>query len=163
MATLYLMRHAHAAPAERNLKDQDRPLSRQGTTDAAKMGFYLKQQKAVPGQWMCSTALRAQQTAQLLAEAWGYEPGQIRHEPELYEASVRTFLVQVCRLQENASTAIMVGHNPTISYLAEYLSGANIGVMEPGSVCVLSFEGAWQEASKDLFTYQGMYNVSALN
>ena len=56
---------------------------------------------------------------------------------------------------ENAKTlpndsVMLVGHNPPINYLAEYLSDADIGHMYTGSCAVVKFElESWSEVTQN--------------
>ena len=48
----------------------------------------------------------------------------------------------------------MVGHNPTLSYLAEYLTGAEIGGLWPGSAVYMTQEAdTWEAFSQGTATF----------
>jgi phosphohistidine phosphatase len=72
---------------------------------------------------------------------------------ELYEASIRTMLELVQQQPSSFSSLLLVGHNPAISYLAEYLIGDRVMGMEPGGVFRLTFEiEEWSQLEKGLAT-----------
>jgi phosphohistidine phosphatase SixA len=53
-------------------------------------------------------------------------------------ASVRTFLQAVNQLKSEWEHVMMVGHNPIITYLGEYLSDEIVGDLPTGAVIVWS-------------------------
>jgi phosphohistidine phosphatase len=67
-------------------------------------------------------------------------PEKIQLNEELYEASVRTFLREITQLEDTLNHVLCVGHNPSISYLAEYLTKAEIGDLPPGGLVIIQFE-----------------------
>jgi len=68
---------------------------------------------------------------------------------ELYEASVRTFLQVVKLFKEEWERVFVIGHNPTISYLAEYITNAEIGSMSSGSIARIEVPVKnWNEVDK---------------
>ena len=74
----------------------------------------------------------------------------VRLSEELYEASVRTFLSEINTIEEDKKCVIFVGHNPTITYLADYLTSAPMSNMDPGSAIVITFQKiAWSEVTQD--------------
>ena len=147
--TVFLVRHAQAAEPEFDQKDIDRPLTSPGMRDAGVMGRYLFQNYENPNLILSSTAQRAQTTAELIAEQLKYDASGIRLEEDLYEASVRTLLRFINEAQEQHASILIVAHNPSITYLAEYLSKSDVPNMYPGSVCILEFENLhWAEVSE---------------
>lgn len=142
---LYLVRHAEAA--HNTSDDFSRPLTPEGERVARHLGKWLDSHEINVDQLMCSTALRAKTTAELIDESLG--KGSIALEPELYEASVRTFLRAINQISEEYNEVLVVAHNPAITYLAEYVSGQPLSNMEPGGIAILSFEKlAWEEVSE---------------
>jgi phosphohistidine phosphatase len=66
-------------------------------------------------------------------------PDKIQLEEELFTASVRTFLAQIVSLDNTLNTVMCVGHNPTLSYLAEYITKAEIGNLPPAGLVIIQF------------------------
>jgi phosphohistidine phosphatase len=84
----------------------------------------------------------------LLAERMGFDPNAIRQEPDLYEASVRNLLSIINGLEETHGSVMLVGHNPAATYLAEFLTRAEIGLLPTGGVVYMTFEGQqWAEVT----------------
>jgi len=147
--TLYLVRHAESLSASGDQKDFERTLTNNGYMNATKMGHYLFEQNVRPNKFVSSDAIRARQTTLNMAEQMKSDTNKIVWEHELYEASVRTFLKVVNDLQVEWKVVVMVGHNPTISYLAEYITGEAIEDMPTSSVVQIDFDlESWAEVSE---------------
>lgn len=142
---LYLVRHAEAANT--TASDFQRPLTAEGERVARHLGKWIDRQEFKVDQIISSTALRAKTTAELINESLG--KGNVKHDEELYEASVRTFLRCVNSNTDENDNILMVAHNPSITYLAEYLTGAPVVNMEPGGIAIVTFSGfAWVEVGE---------------
>src|SRR5664279_4009115 len=72
MKTLLLMRHAKSSWKHAEMPDHERPLNKRGNKDAPMMGSLIKDKELVPQRILCSTALRATETARLLQENNGF-------------------------------------------------------------------------------------------
>lgn len=137
---LYLMRHAQSADKQHGQTDKARELTVQGLRDAIKIGAWLHNEKINPDVIVSSTAIRAKSTSGLLLDTLKLMPEKIQLNDELYDASVRTLLREITQLEDTWHHVVCVGHNPAISYLAEYLTKAEIGELPPGGLVVIRFE-----------------------
>lgn len=137
---LYLMRHAQSADKQPGQSDKERELTVQGIRDSIKIGGWLRTQKINPDVILSSTAMRAKATSGLLLDTLKLMPEIIQLNDELYDASVRTFLRELTELEDTLNHVICVGHNPTISYLAEYLTKAEIGDLPAGGLVIIQFD-----------------------
>lgn len=137
---LYLMRHAQSADKQPGQTDKDRELTVQGLRDSIKIGAWLYNEKINPDAIISSTAIRAKSTAGLLLDTLKLMPEIIRLNDEFYDASVRTFLQEITQLEDTLNRVLCVGHNPTVSYLAEYLTKAEIGELPPGGLVIIQFD-----------------------
>jgi len=147
---LILVRHAEAAQVNASVKDIERELTAKGYRDAPRVGRYLHENAFFPDMILSSNALRAKSTAELLAEQLKYELNQISYDEELYNASVRMLLTAVNAAEASWNKILLVGHNPAISYLAEYLTGDEIGNMEPAAFVHVQFElDDWSAVSEN--------------
>ncbi len=152
--TLFLVRHARAFESSPGQKDADRELRQVGRTSAIHMGKYLYSLYPNPQRILCSSALRAIDTAQILAEQMHFATEQVEVTHDLYEASVRSLLALVKELETKHYSVMLVAHNPAISYFAEYLTSAEVGNLAPGGVVLLHLDGMeWAEGG------EGNYNV----
>lgn len=151
---LFLVRHAEATQNTAGVKDIERELTAKGYRDAPRIGRYFSENQIFPDMILCSSAVRAQSTAELMAEQLKYETNRIDYSEELYNASVRSLLAAINDADDAWNTLIVVGHNPAISYLSEYLSGEAIGSMDTAGYVRIEFEiNSWQEVSQDSGTF----------
>jgi phosphohistidine phosphatase len=116
---------------------------------AGRMGEFLAEMKFNPDLMVASPAARALSTATLVAERVGFSEHLMQTPEGLHNASPRTLLDIVCNLPESANRVMLIGHNPGISYLAEYFSGADVGYLSPGGMVCIGFDGQiWKELSQ---------------
>ena len=137
---LYIVRHAKAEDTSSFFSDFNRELTPSGTMDAARMGKFLAEQGLKPDQLVSSSATRAFQTARLMAEQLGVLEDQIHTNRNLYDGGLKGYLNAVNNAPANAESVMLFGHNPDVTFFAEYLTHANINSMSKGSVVVVEFE-----------------------
>lgn len=136
------MRHAEAVMNGMG-RDFDRPLTPIGERDARHMGRWINETLLEPEAIFASTALRARQTAEIVMEEL-QQSHTIVYEDDLYEASIRTLLGFVHQIPDDKAVALIVAHNPAITYLADYLTQSAVDGMSPGALAGLEFElGSW--------------------
>lgn len=120
MPTLYLLRHAKAEKPVKHAwdpaDDRNRPLTASGIADAAEVGRWFRSRALVPGLAIVSPAVRAMQTWELAASEMGATL-PMRVEPGLYEASADDLLQIIKALPAEFTSAIIVGHDPSLSDL----------------------------------------------
>jgi phosphohistidine phosphatase len=148
MLSLLLMRHAKSSWDEPARQDHERPLNARGQRDARLMGEYLAGQKLSPRIILCSSAKRAQQTAQFLAESLDARPDVLFYN-ELYQSSVATFVELLSGLHDATLSPVMiVGHNPEMDEAIRTLTGEE---KHFSTACIahLKFSSkSWAELSK---------------
>lgn len=150
MKTLFLGRHAKSSWDDSGLSDFERPLNDRGERDAPEMGRRLAQKHRVADVILCSAAVRARTTAVILAKEWGYN-SEIKLEQELYEASPSSMLEFIQELNDEAMSALVVAHNPTITWLAHLLGNLSIGNMPTCGIVVLKIPcDKWSEVKEGL-------------
>ncbi|MFO0817311.1 MAG: histidine phosphatase family protein [Pirellulales bacterium] len=115
--TLLLMRHAKSDHAEPGLKDHDRPLNPRGRRTAPLMARLLHDQALTPDWIVSSTALRAHETAQLVAQSLGFSSTTIDRRRSLYLTTPREYVEVLRTLPDESSRVLVVGHNPTLEEL----------------------------------------------
>ena len=146
---LFLFRHADAAGRALYDTDKDRELTPHGIAQSHQMGVYLSNNFLTIDAIFTSTALRALQTATVVSEVLKLQDQHVQKEDELYDASVRTFLQYVSKIDDGYNHVICVGHNPTLSYLAEYLTKEAIGEMKPAGMAVITFNvSSWTQVTE---------------
>ena len=121
MKTLFLLRHASAENATTGLSDHDRALNGRGKQDAQAIGTFLKKQNLTFDFVLCSTALRARETADLVLAAADLIVS-VRYDRRIYEASPLGLLQVISEINADASAVIVVGHNPGIAELLQSIT-----------------------------------------
>lgn len=115
---LVVMRHAKAEQV--GPTDFDRALADRGHTDAREAGSWLAGQGFVADHALVSAALRTRETWTTVAESagWDVDPDLDRG---LYTAEPATAIDLVTRVDDDVRRLVMIGHNPTMAYLAQLL------------------------------------------
>lgn len=137
MKRLFIIRHAKSSWSEPGRDDFDRPLGKRGKKDGPEMAKRLGDAGIHPDLIVASPAKRAKKTAQFMARGTGYDPEAIRYEDDLYLGTISYHLQLLATLFTQVDTLFLVGHNDTLTRLAEHLSGKNLGnVPTCGIVCL---------------------------
>ncbi len=164
--TLYLMRHAEAAGLNSGQRDFERPLDPQGEQDASAMGKYLKERGDSLGIILSSPALRAAQTSKRIALELGVPLDKIVFHKAIYEASVSDLLKIIQLLDDRYESTLLIGHNPSLTWVINQLTGEHIANAPTGSVATLrTFSPRWEDSSSgtaDLldFNYPTKQNIN---
>ncbi|MFF5160331.1 SixA phosphatase family protein [Streptomyces sp. NPDC000348] len=149
---LVVLRHAKSARPE-GVTDHDRPLGPRGLRDAPAAGRALAEADCLPGLALCSTAVRARRTWELVAAQWGTPP-PVRHDPRLYHADVPELLDVVRETPAEVETLLLIGHNPGLEDLVLTLAGDGLDdtldrvrtKFPTSAIAVLSWRGAaWRD------------------
>ncbi len=145
-----LVRHAKAEDSAPT--DVERPLAGSGRADARAAGGWLASQGLVPTHAVVSAAQRALGTWAGLAGGAGWST-----EPEvsqlLYAAEPDTVLDLLRESPADAECVVVVGHNPTVAYVAQMLDDGTgdeaagtalaTGGFPTCSLAVFEYDGEW--------------------
>ncbi|UCG05473.1 MAG: histidine phosphatase family protein [Desulfobacterales bacterium] len=144
MKTLYLVRHAKSSWKYPNLDDFERPLNKRGRKSAPIMGKILKKLKVTPDLVISSPANRAAMTARIVAAAINYPLENIRYSETMYEFSENALFHVVKQIDDTVNKAMVVGHNPALNGLANYVGDQPIGnIPTCGAICVELNISSW--------------------
>jgi phosphohistidine phosphatase len=119
---LLVLRHAKSSWGEPALADHDRPLNARGERAAALVGARLAQSPQLPDLVLCSTAVRARETAARVLAALP-EPPPVRFEEVLYLADPCVWIERLQRVDDTVGCVLVVGHNPGLEDLVAALLG----------------------------------------
>ena len=140
MKTIMLMRHAQSSHGRGSQKDFNRPLAKQGSIDASRMGLFIKKTGVQPAYIEYSTAKRAQETIDLLIKAADLESDIVRENEDLYYGGARDYLSVVQKASEDTDRIMIVGHNPlleeTVSLLCNGEGEYVVRIPSGGLVCI---------------------------
>ncbi len=147
MKRLLIVRHAKSSWSDSTLDDRERPLNKRGKRDSEVMGRELAKRGFIPDLIVSSPAKRALKTAVNIARRVGASPRKIERNEIMYSSGIEGILGMIRKLDDGIRTAIVVGHNPDITALANRLGDFRIdNVPTCGMVC-FNFEGRkWQKA-----------------
>jgi phosphohistidine phosphatase len=121
---LHLLRHAKSSWDEPGLDDHDRPLAGRGRRAAEALAGWLEENGVRPELALCSTAVRARQTLELVLAGLG-DP-VVSYEDGLYLATAGELLQRLRELPDGVGEALVVGHNPGLQDLALELAAPSL-------------------------------------
>lgn len=139
MNKLLLMRHARAAWS-RDEADRERSLSERGRLEAQQMGQRLCARQFDPLTLICSPALRARETAEIVGRVLGFDAKQIVHSDALYLASPDTLISQI-QAYADSQDLMVVGHNPGLTSLVNRLAAGRIDHMPTAAYALFEIGG----------------------
>ncbi|QBG47460.1 histidine phosphatase family protein [Verrucomicrobia bacterium S94] len=138
--TLYLVRHAKSSWVNPSYSDFDRPLNDRGRRDALEMARRLKDKGMLPEIIISSPARRAIETLDQLLPELCVDKKQVFMQKRLYEASSETLIEIIQALDHSIRSALVLGHNPSITRAAEKLSGEPVGHLPTSSVAAIKLD-----------------------
>jgi phosphohistidine phosphatase len=147
MKTLLLLRHAKSSWKAVSLDDHERPLNKRGTREAPRTGRLLKVGDRLPNRILTSTAKRALRTADIVAQASGYD-GEIVRVPDLYAADTATLLAVARDHGNDAARLLVVAHNPGLEMLVEHVTGCKEELPTATLVEIALPIDAWSELNE---------------
>jgi phosphohistidine phosphatase len=122
MLTLSLLRHAKSSWDDSSLDDYERPLNKRGEAAAPRMGAFMAQHGLAPDLVLCSSAVRARQTLELVLPHLADRP-QVVYEDGFYLAAPSAMLARLQKVDAKARHVLIVGHDPGMQGLALELAG----------------------------------------
>ena len=138
MKTLILQRHAKAE------KDGDDDLSRAlspvGLSDTAIQGETMRQLELYPELILHSHAMRARQTAEIMAVTLELSQGYTVEDQSLYSCDASELVAFIRNLPDDVNSVLIVGHNPAIEIAADALGPSGFGHFRPSEAAVYHFD-----------------------
>ena len=140
MKDVILVRHAKSSWRDPTLDDRERPLNKRGERDAPEMGARLARRKDRPDLIVSSPAVRALETARIVARKLDYPRKDITVKERLYGAGIVELLDVIRHADESVATLMLFGHNPGLTELANHLGPREIPNLPTCGVLHLRFE-----------------------
>ena len=159
MKTLTLLRHAKSSWDDSGLADHERPLNDRGMRDAPEMARRIHEAAIRPSLIVSSPARRTWETAKALANEISYPLEFLQRDNKLYLASVDTLIDYIGQQDIGFNNVVLVGHNPGITDLANFLSpGVTRNMPTCGVVSVTIDSDDWdlrkdRAVTLDLYEY----------
>ena len=149
MKTIYLVRHAKSSWDNPRLPDFSRPLNKRGKRDAPFMGEQLNEMEINPDLIISSPAKRAKKTAINIAEKIRYPKKKILFKEEIYEASEKTLLDVIKKLDDKLDSVMIFAHNPGLTQLNNFISKKYIDNIPTSGVVALEYDNEWSKVGKN--------------
>ena len=146
MKTLTIVRHAKSSWDDMSLSDHDRPLKNTGIKRTSKVVKFLQSRDFSTDLILSSTAVRAYETARMIAEGIDYDINKILKRKSLYHASEEDIFTEVFSLDNSFNSVMLFGHNPTFTYFVnEFLTPEISNLPTTGTVSVKFDALKWEE------------------
>ncbi|MCL4767705.1 MAG: histidine phosphatase family protein [Hyphomicrobiaceae bacterium] len=126
MLTLSLLRHGKSSRDDPEPDDHQRPLASHGRADAEAVGAYIAAHGPRPELMLCSSAIRARQTLEIVLQELGAPAVDVVLEPALYLAPATAMLACLRQTAGQVRSVLLVGHNPGMHALALELTGSGL-------------------------------------
>ncbi len=156
MLTLSLLRHAKSSWDDASLDDFERPLAKRGEAAVPRMGAFMAEQRLAPKLILCSPAVRARQTLELLLPHLPDGPTVV-YEESFYLAAPSVLLARLQKVAAGIDQVLIIGHDPGMQALALEVSGdgdprllqALAAKFPTAGLAVIRFKGrAWSKVGQ---------------
>lgn len=148
MKTLLFARHGKSSWDDPTKKDYDRPLLKKGIEKTIIAGQLLAKKSVKIERIYSSSAERAKNTALLLAKEIDYPVEEIIFDKFIYHADAEQLLTYCYSFPEEINTVMIVGHNPTLTDLYNYLSINNVEELNTSNIgCVVLGTNQWNSVA----------------
>ena len=157
MKELYIIRHAKSSWAEAKLKDIDRPLNKRGKHDAPKMAESLFEKTQGKLELIYSSpANRAHTTAKEFHLRFNID-ADIDIRNDIYYGDMEDVIDIIKETDNKYSIIAVFGHNPTFTYLLNYLASANIDNLPTCGIAILQIDiDEWKDLSPEVISLKDL-------
>jgi len=146
MKLLYIVRHAKSSWDFSGISDHERPLIQKGIKRTKTIGKYLFENDVKPNLIISSFAVRAYETAKIIAESLSYPKNNIKVENNFYHSNIDILLDHIYSLNNSVDSVMMVGHNPTFTEFSNYFIKEKIDWLPTSAVVCVSFDtNKWED------------------
>ncbi len=111
-----MIRHGKSDWSDGRLRDIERPLAPRGTRNAADMAHWIAQKGLQPDLILSSPALRARDTARIMAESWGMDTDRVQIREALYLAEPIEIAGVIALTDPETTSLAVFGHNPGFTH-----------------------------------------------
>jgi len=150
MKNIILVRHAHPHPSSGIFQDIDRHIDDRGMDEVSVISQFLNKQDLKIQKIISSPAIRALETAEYLCKILDIDKENIEVDQRIYENTLEDLLGMIHEINNKYQNVMLVGHNPSFSELAAYLSGDDNLRLPTCGTCKLNCnEEAWNDVSSN--------------
>ncbi len=128
------------------IDDFHRPLLDKGIEKTKKVIKYLNHLQINVDKIISSPAVRALETAKLIAAGIDFPKEKILIEPRIYEGSVDRIVDLIYATEDTFDSLMIFGHNPAITYLANLFLNPGVEFIPTMGIACVSFDtDKWSE------------------
>jgi phosphohistidine phosphatase len=141
---LFLLRHGEAEPGIGPIGDIKRPLSEIGKSHINQLSFVLESRKTRFDLILVSPATRTFETSKIISKTVFCK--EVLVVDEIYDAESFDLLQILNGMENQVENLLLIGHNPSLSILASYLTGKDSINLSPGMMAVIEIEvHGWEQ------------------
>lgn len=148
MKTVYIVRHAKSSREDAYIPDHLRKLIPEGEECTIKIAKYLRIKFVNPELIITSSAIRAQETAKLMAKELHFPLDQININDALYKTDKEDIMETLKALPDEVESVMIVGHNPALTNLVNSFLAPEEQVSKLPTSAVAAFRfkaNSWEE------------------
>ncbi len=146
MKSLFIVRHAKSSWEFSELSDEERPLLEKGRKRTKKIVKFLTGHDTHLDLILSSHAVRAYETARIIAHGLGYPDNKIELRNGIYHADTDELLDQLFGIDDQFKSVMIVGHNPGFTRFANYFLNGEIDWLPTSGVVRIDFDtDKWHE------------------
>jgi phosphohistidine phosphatase len=140
MKKIIFIRHGKAEDQNTDISDFERALTTKGKKEVHNIALKLREKQSQIDLFVSSPAFRAIETALIIARDFGVKNENIRILDNLYYGTKSTLLFNYIQKVEDDKTILaIIGHNPSITSIAEWFSKDPVDFIPKSGVVCLSF------------------------
>ena len=125
MKKITLIRHAKSSWDNLVVDDFERSLNKRGQRDAPFMGKLISTLIEKPDLIITSHAVRALETAKVIADHIGYPKEAILISKKIYMPDGSDLIKFISKISSTYNHIVLVGHNPSITEVANFFTNSN--------------------------------------
>lgn len=146
MKTLYIVRHAKSSWDHSGLEDHQRPLMEKGKKRTKYVVDYLRDRNTEVDLILSSHAVRAYETAKIIADGIHYPISEIVVSEDIYFGHSDGLFTILYGLSDDVNSIMLFGHNPTFTMFANNFLENKIDNLPTSGVVCISFDmKSWSE------------------
>lgn len=146
---IYLVRHGNSDEAIVPQTDFERVLSDKGIDQVTRVGRSLAKKGIGVDCILSSPALRALQTANLIAKLLNIAPNCSATDDRIYQSSLEDLMDIIHALDNKTTSFMLVGHNPALSNLIYFLTTERV-TLSPSAVYAITLStDDWQAVDQN--------------
>ena len=148
MKSVFFGRHGKSSWDLEGINDEQRPLLPRGEKKTALVAEFLRKKGIKPDLIIASQAVRAYETAKIVAGALDYPANNIKRDRRIYDGPYDRILDMIYGTDPAVNSLMIFGHNPLITQLPNLFLSPGIDFMPTSAILCISFRAdSWETIS----------------